>query len=197
MLLLFNKWDMSGVKVEDGGLEKLINIKPVVVPKTYGRYSTEFIHKKKMPIVERFMNKLMVPGHKGKKHKLTSGKCSGNTESIMISMKKAFTEIENKTKQNPVQILVKAIENSAPLEEVAAYRLGGIIARKAVVMGPGRRIDIALRHLTQGIYKADFQKKKQLYQVIAEELIAASKADGNNHAVSERNRIEKEAEGAR
>ena len=196
-ILLFNRWDLDAVKVQDEGLKKYINLMPIIVPRTGGRYATTPFHKNKMSIVERFMNKLMVPGHRGKKHKLTSRTFPGNTQTLYLQIKNAFEIIEKKTNQNPVQILVKAIENSALLEEIAAYRLGGIIARQPVTTSPQRRVDLALRHLTQGIYKSSFKKKRTLAQTIAEELISAANNDPKSFAVSERNRIEREAEGAR
>lgn len=196
-VLLFNRWDLSDVVVEDPGLRGYINLEPILVPRTDGRYATKEFQKNRMNIVERFMNKLMVPGHRGKKHKLTSGHFPGNTQTLYNSVKRAFEILEEKTKKNPVQVLVRAIENSALLEEVASYRLGGIIARNAVVTSPQRRLDLALRYLTQGIYKSTFKSKRTLAETIAEELILASNNDPKSFAVSERNRIEREAEGAR
>lgn len=194
---LFDKWDMGAVKIADKGLEKYMNIKPILVPRSFGRHDGISFHKTKMSIVERFMNKLMVPGHRGKKHRITSGKCCGNTATIMREIEDAFAIIEKKSKDNPVQILIKAIENSAPLEEIAAYRMGGMIARKAVIVSPQRRLDLALRHLTQGIYASTFAKKKSLAEAIADELMLAAKDDKTSSAVAERARLEKEAEGAR
>jgi len=196
-ILLFNKWDLSEVKVEDMGLKRYLNTQPVIVPVTGGRFGTKSVHKKKISIIERFMNKLMVPGHAGKRHKITSGRCCGNSQTICLAMKMALEIIEEKTKANPVQTLVKAIENAAMLEEVASYRLGGIIARKAVIVTPQRRLDLALRYLTQCIYKSTFKNKKPLGGVIAEQLMAAANNDPKCFAISERIRIEKEAEGAR
>jgi len=196
-ILLFGKWDSSEVKVDDLGLKGYINLKPVMVPRTGGRHATKPFHKNDMTIVERFINKLMIPGHRGKRHKITSGRCPASTQAIMKALEEAFETINKKTSQNPVQIMVKAIENSAMLEEIAAYRLGGIIARQAVIVAPQRRLDLALRHLTQGIYKSTFSSKRRLSEVITEELIAAANNDPKSFAVSERNRIEREAEGAR
>lgn len=196
-ILLFNKWDLSKVEIKDSGLEAYINLEPILVPRTAGRFTQLSIKKKKMNIVERFMNKLMVPGHKGKKHKLTSGRCCGNTATIYKAVKDAFEIIHKKTKKNPVEILIRAIENSAILEEIAAYRLGGIIARRAVITSPQRRLDVALRHLTQGIYISRFKNKRSFAEAIADELILAAKNDKKSFAISERIRVEKEAEGAR
>jgi len=196
-ILLFNRWDLSQVKVEDPGLVNYINLTPIVIPRTGGKYGTSSLQKGRMSIVERLMNKMMVPGHRGKKHKITSGKCVGNTITLCNDLKKALEIIEKRTNRNPVQVLVKAIENSALLEEVASYRLGGIIARQAVVVTPQRRLDLALRHLSQGIYKTKFKNRVPLPEVIATELLAASNNDSRSFAIQEKNRIEKEAEGAR
>ncbi len=196
-VLLFDKWNLSEVAVSDQGLKRYMNVQPVIVPRTGGKFGKKSVHKVKINIIERFMNKLMVPGHAGKRHKITSGRCCGNTQAVYLAVKKALEIIESKTKSNPVGILVKAVENAALLEEVASYRLGGIIARKAVIVGPQRRLDLALRHLSQGIYKSTFKNKKTLAESIAEVVLAAVNNDPKCFAISERIRIEKEAEGAR
>jgi len=195
-MMIFNRWDLKEVRVEDPGLVKYINLRPVIVPRTFGRNRGDF-SKNEMNIVERFMNKLMVTGHTGKRHKLTSGRFCGNYQTISREMQKAFEIIEGKTKQNPVQVMVKALENAALYEEIAAYQMGGMIARKAVITSPQRRIDVALRLITQGIYRSAFRSKKTLGTAIADELLAIANNDARALAVRERNRLEKEAEGAR
>lgn len=195
MVLLFNRWDVSEVKVNDLGLTGYINLRPMVVPRTSGKNNG--MHRDKTHVVERFMNKLMVPGHRGKKHKITSGGCPTNSQGIYLHTKKAFEILEEKTKKNPLSVLIGAIENAAMLEEVASYRLGGIIARQSVVTSPQRRLDLALRYLTQGIFKTSFKNKKPLSEVIASQIMTAYNNDSKSFAIQERNRIEREAEGAR
>ena len=197
-LLLFNRWDMAAVKPADPGLARYVNLKPLVVPRTAGRFSHDSIDKPKLPIVERFATHLMVPGHRGKKHKYNSGNCPASTSTILRAIRDAFQLIEQRTQKNPVQVLVSALENSAMYEEIAAYRMGGVMARQAVVVAPQRRLDLALRSLAQGIYHTNFNKKHTLAEAIAAELIAAAANDTQRSvAVRERQRIEKEAEGAR
>ena len=74
---LFNKWEQTGIVIEDQGLKKYININEVIIPKTLGRNAKHRFYRNRCHIVERLMNKLNVPGHKGKKHKLTSRKITG------------------------------------------------------------------------------------------------------------------------
>jgi small subunit ribosomal protein S7 len=195
-ILLFGKWKFDDVKVEDPGLVKYVCLKPISLPRTYGRNSGDF-RKNDMNIVERFMNKLMVTGHTGKRHKLTSGHFPGNYQTIMRETIKAFEAIEQKKKENPIQVLVKAVENAALYEEITAYQMGGMIARKAVITSPQRRVDLALRLMTQGIYRSTFRSKRKLAEVIAGELMAIADNDPKTLPIRERNRIEKEAEGAR
>jgi small subunit ribosomal protein S7 len=195
-LLLFNRWE-TDVEVSDPGLKRYVNLKPFVVPKTSGRFSTTSIHKVDMSIVERFINKLAVPGHKGKKHRLTSGHVPGRYSLLYRSVKEAFEIIEKRTKANPLQILVRAVENGALLEEVVGYRMGGIIARKAVVTSPHRRLDVSLRMIAQDIFSKSFKSRKSFAQTIADELIEIANNEQRNNVIRERTRIEKEAEGAR
>lgn len=195
--MLFNRWDTEGIEVNDPGLLRYINLAPVVVPRSGGKFAGVQFKRNQMSIVERFMNKLMVPGHRGKRHKINSGHCVGQTQMLFSATKKAFALIEQRTKKNPMQVFVDAVVNSATYEEVTGYRVGGMIARKAVVTAPQRRVDSALRNLTQGIYKSTFGSKNKLPEVIATELIAASNNDVKSHAVRERQRLEKEAESSR
>ncbi len=189
---LFGKWDYD-VNVKDMGLAKQISLTPVIIPKTGGRHAKQQFYKSKVNIVERFVNKMFVAGHKGKKHKLTSGRNTGKTFLNLKIIEDAFEIIEKKVKKNPIEVLVRAIENSAPIEEVISYQRGGIIAREPVIVSPQRRVDLALRLLTQGAYAKRQRSKKTAEQAIADELIAAYNNDPQCFAISEKNRREKEA----
>ena len=196
-LLLFNRWSTEGIEVPDVGLKNKINLKPVVVPRSGGRFAPIAFHKNDMNIVERLINKLYVPGHKGKKHQIASGEHVGQSILVMTAVKKGFELIEKRSNKNPIQVLVNALINAAPYEEVAAYRLGGIIARKAIVVSPQRRLDVALRLVSQNIFRSTFRHKITFEEAIAKELMAISSNDPKTYAVMERNRLEREAEGAR
>ena len=55
---IFDKWPVAGIEVKDIGLAKYINLQPVLIPRSGGRYAKQQFHKSKMNIVERLMNKL-------------------------------------------------------------------------------------------------------------------------------------------
>ena len=194
-LLLFGKWD-SDVEVRDIGLKKYISLKPTIIPKSSGAYRERF-EKSKMHIVERLALHLMVSGHSGKRHRLTSGKFGGKFYRMLKVVENAFNIIAEKTKKNPVEVLVRAVENAAVCEEIASYQLGGIIARVAVVTSPQRRVDKALRIIAQSVYRAAFNNKKKLEEALAEELINASENSSKSAAITYREKIEQEAMGAR
>ncbi|MEM7826191.1 MAG: 30S ribosomal protein S7 [Candidatus Aenigmatarchaeota archaeon] len=195
---IFGKWSTEGIEVKDPGLKRYINLQPFLIPKTDGRYSTKQFHESKMSIVERLINKLRVPGHKGKKHVLSSGRCVSKTLTHYKIVKEAFERIEKQTGKNPIAVLVAAIENAALREEITAYQLGGIIVRRAVVTSPKRRVDIALGNIVRAAYRKSFNKKISMAEALAEEIIAAYNNDATkSEAIRERERIEREAEGAR
>jgi len=194
---LFNRWDTSEIKVTDLGLQKYICLKPMLVPKTFGRNTQRQFHKSNMNIVERLINRMYVPGHKRRKHFITSGPCVGNTGKICNVIIDAFTMIEAKAKKNPVEVFVKAIENSAMREEITSFQVGGIIVRKAVITSPQRRVDMVLRGMVQGSYQKAINNKKTMAQCLSDEIFAAYSNSGDSYSIREKERIEKESLGAR
>ncbi|MEK6952214.1 MAG: 30S ribosomal protein S7 [Nanoarchaeota archaeon] len=193
---LFNRWDMNGIDVADPGLRNYINLNPILIPKSSGRNRLRF-HKSKSNIVERLINKIMVPGHKGKKHKLTSGRASGKNQNAVKIVKNILIIIEKKTNKNPVEVFVKAIENSAPREEITTIEYGGARYPQAVDCAPQRRIDIALRMMVQGSYQKSFGKKKKFVDNLADEIIFASNRDQNSAAYAKKLELERQADSSR
>jgi small subunit ribosomal protein S7 len=197
-LKLFNRLSFQGIEVKDSGLKPYINLYPIVIPKTGGRYSKHQFYKSKMNIVERLVNKLMVPGHKSKKHLLTSGLCTGKTQTIFKLVKEVFDKLEKKTNTNPIEILVRALENAALREEITSYQMGGIMVRKAVVTSPQRRVDAALSVIVQSAYRKSFGKKLSSADALFNEILYAYQNDASkSEAIKEKERIEREADGAR
>ena len=197
-LKLFNRWGFQGVEVKDLGLKPYINLQPIIIPKTGGRYSKRQFYKSKMNIVERLVNKLMVPGHKSKKHLLTSGLCTGKTQTIFNIVKEVFDKLEKKTNMNPIEVLVRALENAALREEITSYQMGGIMVRKAVITSPQRRVDAALSVIVQSAYRKSFGKKLSMAEALFNEILYAYQNDpSKSEAIKEKERIEREAGGAR
>lgn len=197
MIKLFNRWDVNTIKVEDPGLKDYINLKPVYVLKTGGRNAKTRFWKNKYNIVERLINKLMVPGHRGKKHKLSSGHCCGKGQKSVNIIEKAFLIIEKNLKKNPIEVFVKALENSAPREEITTIEYGGARYPKAVDCSPQRRVDFALRMMVQGAYAKTFGSKKRMEECLADEIIKAYQLDSKSNAIAKKLELERQAQSSR
>jgi len=195
---LFDTWDISEVKVQDQGLQNYINLKQVLVPRSSGRSVKIRFHKSNnYSIVERLMNKLMGVGHKGKKHKLSSGHNTGKSIKIYNILFKTLTLVEERTKKNPIEVLVKAVENAAPREEITTIEYGGARYPKSVECSPQRRVDLALRNMSQGAYTASFNKKKKSFQALADEIINAYNSSMSSNAIAKKLELERQADSAR
>jgi len=193
---IFDLYDISEVKVGDPGLKSVINLQPKLILKSQGRNVQKF-GQIKTNIVERLMNKLSVAGHRGKKHRIILGRSTGKYSKNMKTVLDAFEMIEKRTKQNPVQVLVKAIENSAPRDETTVIEYGGARYPQSVDVSPLRRVNIALRHIIHGASDKAFNKKKTIVQGLTEEIILAFENNGESFAIRKRNESEKQADSAR
>lgn len=195
---ILNLWSTEGITVNDPGLKGYINLKASIVPRTCGRHAARQFYKSQLNIVERLVNHLYVPGHRGKKHLLSSGACVGNVSTIWGIIKDCFKILENKTKKNPVEVLVRAIENAALREEITSFQVGGIIVRRAVITAPQRRVDLALRLMTQSSYRRACGNPNGMAACLADEILACYSNDSAlSTTIKEKQRIEREAAGAR
>ncbi len=177
---LFGKWSFEGIDVRDPSLKKYISLKPVWLPHTGGRHEHKRFGKAGVPIVERLINKIMRPGRQGGKKHLAYN-----------IVKKAFDIIYLKTRENPIQVLVRAIENAAPREETTRIAYGGIVYHVAVDVSPQRRVDLALRFITEGARMAAFNNPKPIEECLADEIILAAAGDPKSYAVSRKEEIER------
>jgi len=196
-VLAFNRWSTEGIKVEDAGLQNYITLAPKIVPKTGARYHGNKFHKSRVFIVERLINKVMIPGHRSKKHFKSSGSTTGKAQTSYDIVEKTLRIIEKQTKENPIKVFVKALENAAPREEIITIEYGGARYPKAVECAPQRRIDITLRLMTQGAYQKSFNSKRSIEACLAEEIINAYKLDRASNAIAKKLEIERQADASR
>jgi len=193
-VLLWNRWDMTGVKIDDPGLQTVINTRPILVPHSGGRHEHKKFGKTKVNIVERLVNQMM---HFGKKYAKNTGRMGGKKQKAMNIVKTAFVIIELKTGQNPVQQLVKAIENASPNEDTTRLQYGGVVYHQSVDISPVRRIDLALRFMSEGVREAAFASSRSVEEVLADEIIQAAAGDSNSYSVKKKNEQERVAMASR
>ena len=128
-------------------------------------------------VVTKFMNSIM---HAGKK---------SVAETIMYQ---ALDIIESKTKQNPIGVFERALDNVMPTIEVRSRRVGGATYQVPVEVRTDRRQALGIRWL---IIAARERNEKTMTERLSAELLDASNNRGNavkkredTHRMAEANR---------
>ena len=194
---VFDKYTVEGIDIKDPGLVRYINLDARIVPKTGGRNTGIRFHKSKTFIVERLINKIMVTGHKNKKHVKSSYDKTGKGTTAYNIVEKAFGIIEQKTGENPITVLVKAIVNAAPREEIIAIEYGGARYPKAVEVAPQRRVDIVLRLMAQAAFHKSFKKQIGAEDALSNEIINAYKMSPSSDCIAKKNELERQSDSSR
>ena len=126
------------------------------------------------PLATKFVNCIMTQGKKSTAEWIFYG---------------AMDIVRDKTKDDPVKILKKAVDNVKPLLEVKSRRVGGATYQVPVEVRQDRRNALALRWL---ISYSRMRPDHTMAERLAAELLAASKNEGG--AVKKREDTHKMAE---
>lgn len=104
----------------------------------------------------------------------------------------AFEEIKKNEKADPIEIFETALKNVGPLMEVRSRRVGGANYQVPRETRPERKTFLAMRWI---IAAANAKTGSPMYKRLAEELVLASKGEGeaakkreNMHKMAEANR---------
>lgn len=125
--------------------------------------------------VAKLVNYVMEKGNKSVARKIVYG---------------AFDEIKEKAKtENPVEVFDTALKNTGPVMEVRSRRVGGANYQVPVEVRPSRRLALSMRWIIEA---ADSKKGKPMHIKLADEIISASKNEGE--AVKKRENTHKMAE---
>ena len=181
---LFGKWDLTEVNIEDTTLEKYINLDAFQVPHTGGRHSKKRFGRGNLTVIERFINNLM-----------RTERYTGKKAQAYTVLKNSFEIINSKKKENPAQIMVRALENSAPRAAVVSLRYRGIRVYSGVDVSPTRRVDTAIRNICIGAIESS-KKQRSIENALSKELMLASEANPDSYAVGKKEEIERQAEAA-
>jgi len=199
--LLFGKYSFDGVEVSDISLKPHICLTPINIPHSAGRHVKKQFGKAKVNIVERIVNKLMRGGTGDKisgKVIRTHGRLQGKKQKVIQVVMDTFDIIHKRTNKNPIQVLIDAIQNAAPREDVTRVSFGGVSYQVAVDISVTRRLDLALRNIALASLMRCFNKKILLSESLANEIIYAAQGDiQNSYAVKKRDEIERMARAAR
>lgn len=128
-------------------------------------------------LVSKLINKLMRDGRKSKAERVCYG---------------CFDIIGKRTKKDPLEIFLRALENVKPVLEVRSRRVGGATYQVPVEVRRERQEALAFRWVIQF---ARAKKGKPMAEKLAEEIMMASRGEGltvkkreDTHRMAEANR---------
>lgn len=179
---VFDKWATVGIEAQDPGLKRYISLRASLVPHTNGRHEHQRFRKSTINLAERLIDDMMRPGRAG-----------GDKARAIGIVKNALDLVAMRTGKNPLEILVKAVENAAPCEDVTRIAYGGIVYPISVDIAPQRRVDISLRHITQASRAASHNNPRSVDECLADELVLAAARDPKSASVRKRDEIERVA----
>jgi len=181
---LFGVWSVDDISYDDESTRRYINVTPIA--HTQGRHSDKQFKKSELSIVERLINRLMqTEENTGKKQQATR------------IVRDAFDIVHERTDENPVQVLVTAVENAGPREETVRLKYGGISVPQAVDVAPQRRVDQALKFLAEGVQGSSFKTPTPAAEALASQLTGAANYDVQTYAVNQKEEKERVAAAAR
>jgi small subunit ribosomal protein S7 len=111
--------------------------------------------------ITQFMNIIMVDGKKAVAEGIVYG---------------ALRTVEERTKDEPIKVFQRAIENCQPMVEVKSRRVGGANYQVPIEVRLDRRISLAMRWIAQ---YARERSGRSMEEKLANELIEASHNRGN------------------
>lgn len=125
-------------------------------------------------VLAKFMNHVMISGKKSVAERIVYG---------------ALAKIEERTKNDPLEVFTKALEAVQPMVEVKSRRVGGATYQVPVEVRPSRRSALAMRWLVDAARK---RGEKSMALRLAGEL--ADAAEGRGAAVKKREDVHRMAE---
>jgi len=200
VMQIFGKWDVKDVQIKDKGLVPYITLENRLSMHTFGTTISKGKSKEKINIVERLVNKLMRSGQGKKKlgGKFYRGRLNCGKKLLALkAVDNAFDIIAAKTGKNPIQILIDAIENSAPNEDVTRITKGGVAAAESVDVAPIKKLDEALKNIVLAAFANTFNTKITLAEALASEIMFAAEKDQKSYAIKRRDEIERIAKSSR
>ena len=181
---LFGEYSVDDIAFDDRSTKRYISVTPVA--HTMGEHANKQFAKSEISIVERLINRLMqTEENTGKKQQATR------------IVREAFEELAADTGENPIQLLVHAVENAGPREETVTLKYGGINVPKAVDVAPQRRVDQALLYIADAVESGSYKTERSASTVLADEIRRAADYDVECSAIRKKEEKERVAAAAR
>ena len=168
--MLFGRWGYKDLKVKDPSLDGYMSFQQaktqVFFPHTAGKYQTRGFRKVGCPVIERMVDSMMMHGRNAGK-KLMAIK--------IVKQALEIVHLMSPEKENPLQVVLQAIENGGAREDSTRIQMGGVIKRQAVDVAPLRRVNQAIYFMCLGAREASFRKIKSIAECLAEEIMNCAK----------------------
>ncbi len=113
-------------------------------------------------LVAHVINRVMLVGKKSTAEKIVYG---------------ALEHIAEKMKEDPMEVLVRAIDNVKPRVEVRSRRVGGATYQVPVEVSSGRQLSLALKWI---VANSSTRRGQGMGKAMAVELMEASQNQGNS-----------------
>jgi small subunit ribosomal protein S7 len=182
--LLFGEWEIGDLEYADPSTKRYITVTPVA--HTMGRHASKQFQKSEISVVERLINRLM-----------QTEENTGHKQKTTRIVREAFDIIHERTEENPVQVLVSAVENAAPREETVRLKYGGISVPQAVDVAPQRRVDQGIMFLAEGCHNGSYKTTKSAAEALADVVVGAAEYDVGSYAINQKEEKERVAAAAR
>lgn len=187
VVAIFDRYENPNTEeLLDKGLYNVIKLRGINMPHTFGRHAHNRFKKLELHVVERFANRLALTKRAG-----------GRKAKALKVVRKALQMVEEQTKENPIKVVLMAIQNSAPREDTTRISYGGVVYFQSVDISPSRRIDVAIRNIVEGARQKSHKSPVAIEKALAEEIISASRKDPKSYAVSRKEELERHAEASR
>jgi len=121
------------------------------------------------------------------------GRNSGKKLKAVSIVKQAFEIIQVMKGENPVQVLVRAVENGGPREDSTRVGSAGVVRRQAVDVSPMRRVNQALSLMVAGARRQAFRNIKSMAECLADEVMLCADVSTNSYAIKKKIEIERVA----
>ncbi len=191
---MFGKWDTKDVKVSDITLANKLAFEPRLIPHSFGRKVRKTFQRQEMNVVERLINKIMRSGQG--KRKLSGkyirgrGSCGKKMQAMKI-VQDAFDMVYAQTNENPVQVLIRAVENASPREDVTRLKKGGVAYTQAVDVAPLKRADESIKNIALAGFYGSFNTNTSAAEALAKEIVLTAKNDNNSQSMKRKNEVER------
>jgi len=138
----------------------------------------DMIYKNRM--VTRLIHKIMLSGKQSVAEKVVYG---------------SFDVIKSQTKEDPIEVFNRALQNVSPKIEVKARRVGGASYQVPVEVKGMRKDALAIRWLVDSARSLPNKEYKTMSHKLATEIMAAAKGEGE--AIKKKETVHKMAEANR